>query len=138
MSRPEKPIDWDLVDSMLEAGCEGVKIAPRFNMHVNTFYDRIANKYGMSFTEYSTLKCGEGEANLQHHQYLKALGKTKKGDNSILIHLGKTRLKQVEAANEIAVDANTMKQFGDIMTQLEGFQERKIAERSIMREQKSE
>lgn len=56
MSRPEKPIDWDKVDKLLLAGCHGTEIAPHFNMHPDTFYNRMKERYNLGFTEYSTIK----------------------------------------------------------------------------------
>ena len=50
MSRPEKPIDWDLVDELLMVGCLGTEIAPHFNLHPETFYDRVLANYGIGFT----------------------------------------------------------------------------------------
>lgn len=95
MSRPEKEIDWKLVDTLLLAGCLGTEIAPNFDMHVKTFYYRVEEKYGMTFTAYSSEKKGKGEALLRKVQYDKAL----KGDNTMLVWLGKNRLKQRERDN---------------------------------------
>lgn len=92
MSRPEKPIDWKLVDQLLMADCKGTEIAPHFDMHVNTFYDKVAEHYKMSFTEYSCLKRRQGDALLRAKQYEKALAK----DNTMMIWLGKNRLGQKE------------------------------------------
>ncbi len=92
MTRPEKPIDWDKVDNLLMAGCKGTEICPHFDMHPNTFYDRVAEKYKMSFTEYSTQKRSKGDSLLLAKQFEKAI----KGDNTLLIWLGKTRLGQTD------------------------------------------
>lgn len=92
MSRPEKEIDWKLVDSLLIAGCFGTEIAPHFDMHVKTFYSRVEDKFGVTFTEYSAEKKFKGESLLRKVQYDKAI----KGDNTMLIWLGKNRLKQRE------------------------------------------
>lgn len=92
MARPEKPIDWNKVDQLLMAGCMGTQIAPHFDMHVNTFYEKVADHYKVSFTEYSRLKKDQGDSLLHAKQFEKAI----KGDNSMLIWLGKTRLGQKE------------------------------------------
>jgi hypothetical protein len=101
MGRPEKFIDWDRVDQLLMAGCTGIEIAPHFDMHYETFYDRVKEKYKVGFTEYCSLKRQQGESLLREKQYLKALGYTDTGDNTLLIWLGKTRLKQREEDSKI-------------------------------------
>lgn len=90
--RPEKKIDWDKVDRLLMAGCKGTEIAPHFDMHVNTFYDRVLEKYNVNFTDYCSIKREQGESLLREKQFEKAL----KGDNVMLVWLGKNRLKQRE------------------------------------------
>lgn len=97
MARPEKPIDWKKVDDLLMAGCHGTEIAPHFDMHVNTFYDKVMEVHNIGFTEYSALKRSHGDSLLRHVQYGKAL----KGDNSMLIWLGKNRLNQKESFQDI-------------------------------------
>ena len=75
-------------------------------MHVNTFYDRVKEKYGICFTEYSALKRCQGDSLLHAKQYEKAMS----GDNTLLIWLGKVRLNQTEyqqllvAPNQTTVD----------------------------------
>lgn len=92
MSRPAKEIDWKKVDDLLMAGCLGTEICPHFDMHPNTFYDRVVQKYGMSFTDYSTQKRSHGDSILRAVQYNEAV----KGDKTLLIWLGKVRLEQRE------------------------------------------
>lgn len=118
MSRPEKEIDWDLVDRKLIAGCLGTEIAPFFDMHVNTFYDRVMLKYKMGFTAYCQQKRALGDSNIREVQYNKAL----EGDNTMLIWLGKNRLKQSEAPQEISVSPETLSGFNDLMGQLSSLQ----------------
>lgn len=92
MSRPEKPIDWKLVDDLLMAGCLGTEIAPHFDLHPTTFYGRVEDRYGMSFTNYSTEKRAQGDSCLRAKQYEKAMN----NDTTMLIWLGKQRLEQRE------------------------------------------
>ncbi len=94
MSRPEIPIDWKKVDELLVSGCPGTEVAAYFSMHPNTFYDRVVKKFDISFTEYLQQNRSKGDALLRAHQYAKALGLTEKGDNTLLIWLGKNRLSQ--------------------------------------------
>lgn len=90
MNRPLKHIDWDIVQKMLEAQCLGTEIAARFGMHPNTFYDRVVQEHGMSFTEYSTQKKDIGKANVRIAQYKSAL----EGNPSAQVWWGKNHLGQ--------------------------------------------
>ncbi len=96
MSRPEKPVDWNKVDQLLMAGCKGTEIAPHFDMAADTFYEKIKDKYKMGFTQYSAIKNDHGVSLLKAKQYEKAI----KGDNTMLIWLGKNRCEQSEAPRE--------------------------------------
>lgn len=139
MSRPHTPIDWEVVDDMLEAGCLGTEIAEVFVMHPNTFYDRVSQKFGISFTEYSQAKRAKGDGNLRLAQYLKALGLKKKGDNTLLIWLGKQRLNQKDNAYEEKFSEDILKPFTDIMNQIGTLQaDRNIADSNIINEEKSQ
>jgi len=134
MSRPEKPIDWELVDELLLAGCTGIEIAPNFDMHYETFYDRVRAKYNIGFTEYCSLKRSQGDSILRKVQYDKAAS----GDNTQLIWLGKNRLKQSENPQEVAATQEIATHFKGIMDQLSSLQsQRKIADTSIENDNKS-
>ncbi len=126
-SRPTKPINWDLVDELLLAGCDGAEIAPHFDMHPHTFYDRVQLEKGMLFTDYRLEKKSKGESILRHAQYKKAIGATDKGDNTLLIWLGKVRLDQRET-QEISVAPETTKNFITMMKQLDDLQGKKNEE----------
>ncbi len=139
MSRPPTPIDWDVVDDMLEAGCLGTEIAEVFVMHPNTFYDRVSQKFSISFTEYSQAKRAKGDGNLRLAQYLKALGLKKKGDNTLLIWLGKQRLNQKDNAYEEKFSDDILKPFTEIMNQIGSLQsDRNMADNNIINEEKSQ
>ncbi len=97
--RTEKIIDWNYVNELLEANCHGTEIAAHFDMHPSTFYRKVEEKYGMTFTQFSQEKKGKGDSLLRYQQYLKALGKSEVGDNTLLIWLGKTRLQQKESSD---------------------------------------
>lgn len=124
MGRTLKPIDWERVDHLLRAGCDGTQICPFFNMHPNTFYDRVAEQYGMSFTEYQTIKRSEGDATILTAQYDKAAS----GDNTMMVWLGKNRLKQRENPTELTVSNETVQSFKEIMTQVKSAQEARKSE----------
>ncbi len=94
MARPEKQIDWNRVDDLLIAGCLGTEIAAAFDVHPQTFYSRVEEKYKCSFTHYSQEKRGIGDSLIREKQFQKALGLTDSGDNTMLVWLGKNRLGQ--------------------------------------------
>lgn len=105
--RPIKHIDWDLVDELLEAGANGPQIAPYFDLHPHTFYDRVQKEKGTTFTNYSSQKKAKGDADLLLTQFRKAKGLSDKGDNTLLIFLGKVRLSQKEnQENPVNIEVN--------------------------------
>jgi hypothetical protein len=116
--RPVKPIDWRKVDDLLLAGCTGAEVAAFFDMHPQTFYDRAAAQYGTSFTAYSQSKKQNGEAILRAHQYAKALGMTKEGDNTLLIWLGKQRLNQSETPHDSTVSPELISAYSTLMQEI--------------------
>ena len=87
---PMKEIDWDEVNDLLDAECSGSNIAAHFGVHHDTLYDRCRIEQGMSWSEFSQKGYARGETPLRRKQYEKALA----GDNQMLLHLGKCRLKQ--------------------------------------------
>jgi transposase len=101
--RPEKPIDWERVDRLLVCGCSGPEIAASLGIHHDTLYNRLAAKYGKGFTEYSQEKKQSGDSILREKQFEKATEK----DNTMMIWLGKQRLKQKE--NPDSLDLESLK-----------------------------
>ena len=101
------PIDWDLVDSLIQKGCNGVQIAARLDCHPDTLYARCKTERGMHYSDYSLQKRAKGDTYLVETQYDLAL----EGDRTLLIFLGKTRLGQIEARHK---DDNT-EQLGQLM-----------------------
>lgn len=100
MARGPIPMDWVKIDEHLEAGCSGLKIAELLDINRDTLYDRIKEKYGMSFTEYSAMKQTCGDDLLKKAQFDKAIGRSRAGDTTLLVRLGSVRLKQVEPPSE--------------------------------------
>jgi hypothetical protein len=115
--RPKIIIDWDKVDLFLEAGCSGAQVANNLGFDPNTLYAKCVEEKGISFSEYSTQKSSKGEAELTLHQYLKALGKRDTGDNTLLIWLGKTRLKQKEHEDQV-ITKEVESKFEQLMKQM--------------------
>lgn len=117
MGRPEKEIDWKLVDELLISGCPGTEIAPHFDMHPTTFSERVFKQYNMTLTAYSLEKRKQGDNILRHTQFLKATGKTAAGDNTLLIWLGKNRLGQRETLDKSDMAPND-KAINELITHL--------------------
>lgn len=95
-----KTLDWKKIDELLIAGCTGTEIAGYFGIHPDTLYLRCQKEKSMGFSAYAQEKRSKGDSILRAHQYAKALGLTDKGDNTLLIWLGKTRLAQERAEKE--------------------------------------
>lgn len=133
MARPEKPVDWKLVDDLLICGCMGTEIAPHFNMHPDTFYNKVKDHYNMGFTEYSCQKKQEGDSFIRRKQFEKAI----KGDNMMLIWLGKNRLNQSDSPKQDSMLNNIAHQFDSLMSQIKETQDLKIVDNNINNEQKS-
>ncbi len=92
--RPSIPIDWDLVDKLLMAHCSGTEIAAHIGCHADTLYERLKLEKGTSFTDYALAKRAKGNSLLRTKQLQKALAG--KGDNTMLIWLGKQYIGQTE------------------------------------------
>lgn len=114
MSRTEVPIDWIKADELMMAGCPGTEVAAFLGIHYRTFYRRVEQKYNVEYATYAAEKKSKGEALIRAAQYSKALGLSDKGDNTLLIWLGKTRLGQISEENKSNGNAPiTIKVTGD-------------------------
>jgi len=116
--RPKAEIDWNMVDQLLEAGCSGAQIAGYFGVVADTIYERCKIEKEMQFSAYSHQKSSKGEALLTKAQYEKALGKSDQGDNTLLIWLGKTRLKQKEHEDQV-ITKEVEAKFDQLMKQMQ-------------------
>lgn len=116
--RPEKPIDWELVDKLLLAGCLGTEMAAHFDMHCETFYRRVEEKYLMGFTAYCSEKRSKGDSLIRQVQFSKAL----KGDNTQLVWLGKNRLGQSDSPQALEIAAQHLDSFKLYMDQISSLQ----------------
>jgi hypothetical protein len=119
--RPLIEIDWKRVDKLLIAGCPGTKIADALGICSDTLYDRCEQEKGVTFSTYSQQKRIIGDALIQEAQFDKAIGNTDKGDNTLLIWLGKVRLEQKETT-EHSIAPETLKSFSSVMDQLDEMQ----------------
>lgn len=129
--RPETPIDWDRVDIMLLAGCSVVSIADEFGLSDQTLHLRFKKEFGINFIDYKSKMYIKGCDTLKEAQYKKALGITEKGDNTLLIWLGKCRLKQREEAAQEDSNSEILKKFEDLMDQFSARQSQAKASDNI-------
>jgi len=134
--QPPAKIDWKRVDDLLIAGCSGREIASNIGLSPDTLYLRCVTDNGVQFSEYSRQKSEKGESLLRAHQYAKALGLTDKGDNTLLIWLGKTRLKQRETDEQV-VSTEVNQKYEALMDLMAKNQERKSEDTSKSTESKS-
>lgn len=75
--RPPKPIDWDMIDRCIKAGCNATQIAPLFNLHYTYFLEKFKIHHGVTFLEYAHAMEENGKLGLMLKSYEKAI----KGDN---------------------------------------------------------
>jgi hypothetical protein len=125
VGRKEIPINWERVDELMMCGCPGTEIAAYFGMHEDTFYKRVEAKYSMGFSAYLAKNKATGEALIREAQFKKALGHTKKGDNTLLIWLGKQRLGQKEQADAPQATQEILKNYETMIEQIRALQQPK-------------
>jgi len=111
MGRSRREINWDVVEKLLESGCNGIEIASKFGMDDNTFYRRFKQEYGKNFADYKGQGQSKGLADLRAMLQAKALNNKAPGNSNLLIFLARTRLGMREpdpishiAANQPQID----------------------------------
>lgn len=92
-----KHIDWEKVDNMLMAGCNGVQAAAAIGVSPDTLYLRCQNEKNTVFTVYAQEKRAHGNGLLHAAQFQKAI---KEKNPTMLIWLGKQRLEQKETSTD--------------------------------------
>ena len=91
MGRPVIPIDWKVVENLLQADCSGSQIASYLGISDDTLYGRVQKEKGMIFSAYSLIFKQKGDSLLKVKQFESAIS-----DKNIAmqIWLGKQRLGQ--------------------------------------------
>ena len=89
--RPVIEINWELVESLLQADCSGVQVAAHIGISEDTLYGRVKKEKGMIFSDYSLIFREKGDSLLKSKQFESAI--TDK-NISMQIWLGKQRLGQ--------------------------------------------
>jgi len=98
LARPEKTIDWNIVEKRMQANCKASSIAYLFGIHINTFYVRFIQEYGESFCEYLGKMHAVGKENVAFKQYEKAIDE---GNVQMLTLLGEEWLGQGRKTTEM-------------------------------------
>jgi len=110
MGRPLKEINWDVVDKLIEAGCNGVEIAAKFRVNSDTFYSRFKQQYGSTFQAYAVGAKEAGAADIRSMMHAKALNNNAPGNLTLLIFLARCRLgmKEPETAHLVAANQDNI------------------------------
>lgn len=72
MARPKAEINWQRVDQMLMAQCDGVMIADSLGVHPDTLYKACERDHKLTFTAYSQQKRSKGVATAREIFYRQA------------------------------------------------------------------
>src|SRR5271169_4166452 len=90
MGRHQIPINWDIIEKKMEAGCTAREIAAGLHMDETTFGIRVKQKYGKLFTEKLADFHSYGKGSIRFTQYIKAIS----GNIPMLTLLGREWLGQ--------------------------------------------
>jgi len=85
--RKKLGVNWEEVDSYLQAGCTGTAIAEILGMNADTLYKRCEEDHKMVFSAYAQQKKAKGISLVRKTLYDKAINDK---DNTCLIFLAKT------------------------------------------------
>lgn len=105
-------IDWKKVEEFFLYGCSVVDVADHFGCTRDTLYKRFETEFGYTLSTFLKQKRLKGDNLIRATQFKKAIGLTDKGDNTLLIWLGKCRLKQKEhdELQDVETETNTDKE----------------------------
>lgn len=106
MARPQKDINWEVVEKLIECGCPGTEIAAKFRIQAATFYRRFEEEYKVSFQNYRSEASGAGVADLRAMIHAKAINNKAPGNSNLLIFLARCLLGYREPAVTHNVAAN--------------------------------
>lgn len=117
MARQELPIDWHKVDKLIEAQNTACEIAGQFGLTGQRLSERMFEKFGTNFTDYSATIYRKGKSNLRTRQYQKAMD----GCVPLLLKLGEIYLDQGKdkpTAEEVELKGT----FAKLMEQFQNYQ----------------
>jgi hypothetical protein len=94
--RPPKPVDWELVDKLIESQNTAGEIAAHFDINPSTLYRQFVDKYGTNFENYARTKYSRGKSLLRTKQFQLALS----GNVRMLERLGDIYLDQKDKSEQ--------------------------------------
>ncbi len=113
VGRPEISIDWKDVGNCIEMGMPATEISKYLGIHSDTLYERCFKDNGIYYTEFSDIFKAKGDKEIYYAQYDEAVNKR---DKTLLIWLGKCRLKQTETVKQ---EINVVNEFRQAITDAE-------------------
>lgn len=119
MVRPEKDINWDVVEQLMKFGSSGVEIAGNLRIQKDTFYKRFKRKYGHSYQDYHADAHEGGKASLRASLWSKALNNKSPGNAQLLLFMGRCilGLKEPDTSNYLSPNQSQLDQSHQIMFQ---------------------
>jgi hypothetical protein len=118
MARPPKELNWEVIESYIQAGCKsGAAIARKFNLNKDTFYRKFREEYGCSFQDYHVESQEVGDIDLMRMIHAKALNNKAPGNATLLMFLASRRLgmKEPETVHTLAANQEQIDQSHLIM-----------------------
>ena len=109
MGRKAYKPKWAKIDKLLEAGCTGVEIAASEGVDKQTLYRACKRDNKVDFDTYKQQKRSSGDTLLRMAQFKSAMS----GDKTMLIWLGKNRLKQSDKS-EVSSTVNMTSTIEDV------------------------
>lgn len=133
VGRPEKPIDWKIVEDLCNIQCTHEEIASFCKVTKDTLYDRAVKEYGDNFsTVYKRFSEG-GKSSLRRTQF-----RMSEKNCAMAIWLGKQYLGQMDTPKDEHTDVKSLMNLAALMDQLNKLQARNIDDNSNKADTKSE
>lgn len=104
IGRPEKVIDWKLLDSILQFGARLIDCSEVLEMSDDSIQNKIKEEFGCTFSEYRERKMSKMRMRLLQKQFDVAMA----GNTALLIWLGKQHLGQTDKLTQ-EIDTNKIK-----------------------------
>jgi hypothetical protein len=102
MGRPEKVIDWKLLDSILQFGARLIDCSEMLDMSDDSIQNKIKEEFGCTFSEYRERKMSKMRMKLLQKQFDVAMS----GNTALLIWLGKQHLGQSDKMETKSIEVS--------------------------------
>ncbi len=111
MSRKKIKIDWQKVDKLLTAGCDGTEAAASIGVHPDTLYKACESEHKMCFSAYKQQKKEKGQSLLKVIRFDKAMN----GDTTMQIWLSKQILGETDRkATDVTTNGQSLHKAPDL------------------------